>query len=514
MVSTFGGINIAHSALMTSRMALEIAGQNIANMEDPNYSKQVVRTDARFLSSSGVFAGHQASFDGVGITQLARVTDQFVIARHNSELASEGFKKERVDLLVNIERTYNEPSDQGLNSTLSAFWQSWEAVANTPQDQAAKTAVVRRGEATVQSLHYAANNLDATRENHHKRLVAATEEANALIKGIADLNKEISSHSLEKRFPPNELMDKRDALVRQLSGLTKVTTSYSKTDELYVHINGVGVVGGGGTYSLLRAEKVPDANNTYDFTTQIVVGTDPASMRPITLKDGRMAALQESINKEIPEQQAKLDKVAYDLYTQVNELHLQGRSYSGKPNNPQDNVSRNFFAYPGKQLIWRDGALHNTTDNRQPAPEDFRGISRLIQVENQVKENSLLVATRLHTPATPGGDPAKTEGPLGNTIAVRIGALANRKDGADATYRNTLTDLGVKSKAAQTSFDQQKAQTKRVGDERLSVSGVNADEETINIAAQLKAYQAAARYMSALDSMLDTLINGTGLVGR
>ena len=131
MVSTFGGINIAHSALMTSRMALEVSGQNIANMQDPNYSKQVVRTDSKYLVSSGIFAGQHATFDGVGITQLSRVADQFVIGRHNAELSSEGFKKERVDLLVGLEKTYNEPSEHGLNSTLNAFWDSWDSLAAT-----------------------------------------------------------------------------------------------------------------------------------------------------------------------------------------------------------------------------------------------------------------------------------------------------------------------------------------------------------------------------------------------
>lgn len=513
MVSTFGGINIAHSALMTSRMALEVAGQNIANMEDPNYSKQVVRTDSKYLVSSGIFAGQHATFDGVGITQLTRVTDQFLVGRHNAELSAEGFKKERVDLLVGIERTYNEPSETGLNSTLNAFWDSWDSLAATPQDQAAKTAVVRRGEAVVDSIRYAAANLDSVRNQHFKRIEGATEQANALIKGIADLNKEISANSLEKRFPPNELLDKRDTLVRELSGLGKVSVSFSQTDEMYVHMNGVGVVGGGGAYTTLRAEKVHDPNNPTDFTVRLLAGKDRASERPVELKDGRISALMDSINKEIPEQQANLDKVAFTLFSQVNELHLQGRSYTGKPNDPLDNVSREFFAYPGKRVEWANGKLHNTHDNRDAALADFRGISRSLTVAADVAGNNSLVATRSVTPGV-GGAPATVEGALGNTTAVQIGKLANRSDGADAQYRNTLTNLGVKSKTAQTSLDQQKAQTKRANEERLSVSGVNADEETLSLSAQLKAYQAAARYMSTLDSMLDTLINGTGVVGR
>lgn len=513
MVSTFGGINIAHSALMTSRMALEVAGQNIANMKDPNYSQQVVRTDSKFLTSSGAFAGQHATFDGVGITQLSRVTDQFLVGRHNAELSSEGFKQERVQLLVGIEKTYNEPSDHGLTQNLSAFWDSWDSLAATPQDQAAKTAVIRRGEAVAEAIHYSATNLDAVRENHFKRLEGSTEQANALVKGIADLNREISANSLEKRFPPNELLDKRDKLVRELSSLAKVTVSFSKTDEMYVHLNGVGVVGGGGAYSLLRAEKVQDPNNPRDFTVRLLAGTDIANQRPIELKEGRIAALTESINTEIPEQQKNLDEVAYTLYTQVNELHLQGRSYSGTPNNAADNESREFFAYPGKKLAWTNGKLQNTTDGRDPDLGDFRGIARSIEVNKALRADSKLVATRWVTPGVGGAGPT-TEGALGNTAAVKIGELANRGDGTDAVYRNTLTNLGVKSRAAQTSLDHQKAQTKRANEERLSVSGVNADEETINMAAQLKAYQAAARYMNTLDSMLDTLINGTGRVGR
>ena len=49
---------------------------------------------------------------------------------------------------------------------------------------------------------------------------------------------------------------------------------------------------------------------------------------------------------------------------------------------------------------------------------------------------------------------------------------------------------------------------------REAASGVNLDEEMANMVAYQHAYNAAARFLTAIDEALDTLVNGTGRVGR
>ncbi len=92
--------------------------------------------------------------------------------------------------------------------------------------------------------------------------------------------------------------------------------------------------------------------------------------------------------------------------------------------------------------------------------------------------------------------------------------LANQAGGADDLYRSMIAQLGVNAQTANRRADLQDILTQQVDRQRETVSGVSIDEEMANLVAYQQSYQASARFLTAVDEMLNTLINGTGLVGR
>jgi flagellar hook-associated protein 1 FlgK len=119
--------------------------------------------------------------------------------------------------------------------------------------------------------------------------------------------------------------------------------------------------------------------------------------------------------------------------------------------------------------------------------------------------NAALLAdpTKVAASSLPGGS-------LDGSAAQSIAGLK----GATAAYQDVVVRIGVEAQAATRRSQVQDGVVKQVDASRESGSGVNVDEEMTNMLAAQRAYQAAARYVNAVDETLDTLVNRLGLVGR
>ena len=105
-------------------------------------------------------------------------------------------------------------------------------------------------------------------------------------------------------------------------------------------------------------------------------------------------------------------------------------------------------------------------------------------------------------------------GPLDASVAQQLAALATSSTGADAAYQSLIGRLAVEAQSADRRDRVQELVVRQVDDARISVSGVNLDEELTAMVQEQRAYEAAARMLTTVDEMLDVLINRTGLVGR
>jgi flagellar hook-associated protein 1 FlgK len=455
-VSDFSGLRIALSSLYAQRKALQVTGQNIANVNTEGYSRQRVEMTA---DSGPVTPARESRYPGPGMGVLTgdttRLRDQFLELRGYQEHAVEAGLEESQSVLSRIELAFDEPSDDGLSKLISSFLASFDDVANNPDDQAARAQLVEQGRTLAAGFAQLDAALATQRSAAIDELSSLVSEVNNSAARIAELNENISS-ALNNGFSPNELMDQRDQMIAEMAEQVGVTVRPGENGTVDVFVGGTAIVRG-----------------TRNTPLRVEVGTDPAQTVRVTWNDdsypagvtGSAGGLLGAVNDVIPHYRNGLSTVAQQLSDDVNAVHRTGYALDGSTN-------RDFFlAGPG-------GA---------------------IQVNPAIAADPTLVAAAGSAGATRDG-----------SVAQQIAELTGFGD----RYHQLVVSLGVQSQAANRRVDVQAAIVAHVDAARESAAGVNLDEEMTAMLQYQHAYDAAARFLTAVDQTLDTLINSTGLVGR
>jgi flagellar hook-associated protein 1 FlgK len=161
-VSTFSGLNAATTALWAQRRALDVTGQNIANVNTDGYSRQ--RADLQAMGGSVVPAFYSTSpgiGQGVTVDDVIRIRDAFLEGRGQTEHANSARLTAESEALELVEQAFREPGDTGIQSLLSDLWSGWQDVANKPEDLAARGQVLERLDTLVGGLHFSQASLDS-----------------------------------------------------------------------------------------------------------------------------------------------------------------------------------------------------------------------------------------------------------------------------------------------------------------------------------------------------------------
>jgi len=455
-LSDFNGLRIALSSLYAQRKALQVTGQNIANVNTEGYSRQRVEMVANAGPSTPAI---ESRYNGVGMGVLTddttRLRDQFLEVRGYQEHAVDAGLKESQSVLSRIELAFDEPSDDGLSKLISGFLASFDDVANAPDDLAARAQLVEQGKTLMAAFTQLDAALATQRQSSIEELSSLVDEVNQSATRIAELNQNISS-AINNGFSPNELMDQRDQLIAKMAEQVGVTVRPGENGAVNVFIGGTAIV-----------------RDTHVSPLRLEVGTDPAqTVRVVWAADsypagvtGAAGGLVSGANDVIPRYRDGLAAVAQQLADDVNAVHRTGYALDGSTN-------RDFFV----------------TDS-----------SGRIVVDPAIVADPRLVAAAASAGATRDG-----------SVAQQIAELTAASD----TYHRLVVGLGVESQAVNRRVDVQAAVIEHVDAARESAAGVNLDEEMASMLEFQHAYDAAARFLTAVDQTLDTLINATGLVGR
>src|SRR5580765_4647131 len=244
MSSTFGGLSTAINALMAQRQALDVAGQNIANVNTPGYTRQ--RADLQEITSAGrggLYAVAQEPGWGVNVTDVARLADALVDARQRTAHSDQANLGDISTTYTAIEQVMNEPSTSGLSSQLTAFWSAWHDVANNPGDPSTRSALLAKAQTVASTLNSSAQQLTSYWSNQRDQAAALVTDVNTTAKSVADLNQRITTAKLSGG-QVNELTDQRDQLVLHLSELTGATVRQAADGSVDVMVGGSPLVHG------------------------------------------------------------------------------------------------------------------------------------------------------------------------------------------------------------------------------------------------------------------------------
>jgi flagellar hook-associated protein 1 FlgK len=453
MPSTFLGLETALRGLTADQRSIDTTGHNIANAQTPGYSRQVAE-----LQAAPALPMYPKGELGTGVTvvQYQRIRDTFIDMQLRAQTMRQGSYSAQQSGLSQIDQSLAEPSDNGLSSLLSKYWASWQNVANSPSDLATRTAMIESASSLANGINTLANQLTTIQAQTSQNETLTLGQVNSIGGQIAALNQSIQAAELAGA-QPNDLLDQRDNLIDQLSSLGNTTVSQS-----------AGAAGQLGSIDV-----------TFGGATLVTANAAGTLTQPLpSVTSGQLAGMDAVI--------AAIGTSGSGGY--LDELNTLAAGIAGATNTQ---------LAAGKDLNGNAGTALFTVASGSEAST--------IAVNSAVASSPGLIA------ASTNGDP----GDGSNALAVAGLQQSALIGGAsiDTAYSQLVTQIGADSQQAQTNLDNANSLVQSLTNRRQSVSGVSLDEEMTNLLAFQRGYQACARVMSAMDSMIDTLVNHTGTVG-
>ena len=469
MSSAWLGLNTALRGLVASRAMLDTAAHNTANASTPGYSRQRVGLVASPPYSYPAFnrSGLPGQVGtGVSVATISRVRDAFLDFQIRGQVSLEGAWTARREELAKVEAIFPEPDPTGLGTVMGRFWDAWSDLAADPTSAAARSAVLEGAATLVSRINRDATQLATITEGINYQVGQNVGQINDLAARIAALNSQIQRVSISGDNA-NDLEDQRDMLLDELSAIIPTTLQTKADGTVTVLIGGIDLVNGD------RARQMTTVANPAG-------NSDPvwADGSAVLLGESRLGALVGIRDGRLAGYRTTLDTLASTVADAINTLHATGFDANGVAG--------------GAVFTYTAGNAAATLAVSAPLAAD----------------------TRLLAAAGAAGQPGN--GSIAGAIADLRSALlfgSGTQTAADA-YAGLVGQVGSDSRQAIEMLRNQTLVTDHLRQRRESVSGVSLDEEAADMIRFQRAYQAAARVITVVDEMLDTLINRTGVVGR
>jgi len=454
MSGLFGILESGKKALAAAQLASNTIGNNVANVNTPGYSREeILLTPSHPLSSVWGPLG-----TGVAIAALRRYRDEFLDAQWRFNNGDLGRWKSLESHLNPVEALVNEPSDSGLRHALDEFWQAWQELANEPESLAARRTVRERGVQLTEAFHRLARGLREQRDSLNEAIREKVKEINGLLEKIAALNAKIASLQAASGNA-GTVQDEQDLLLDQLSQLISVKARRNADGTVTVHLGSFMAVQKGNVSALVIGN--PSDGKTSGISLQGVGGAG------VPIDGGELKGLFEMRDDRLGDTLTKLDRLAQAIAEQVNAYHRTGYGLNGT-------TGTNFF---------RAGSVTAET----------------LALDDRLSQEVDLIAAS--SDGTPGN----------NSLALSIAAikdLAIIEDNwtADHYYANLVSTVGAWVEQARTNHANAERMAERLEFQKQSVQGVSLDEEMANLIKYQHAYEAAARVITAVDEMLQTVL--------
>lgn len=515
--SSFSSFTTAQLAIRANQNALSIVGQNMANVKTNGYTRQ--RLDQVSLNMKNISSMYESVPDahigyGVEVTGVSQIRDPFLDLRYRAELGNLGTYDQRLSVLNELSTILDETTKTALDNQFNDLSTQLKNLQNQHIGDEGFDNMVRSSAKTLTDMfNLYSNQLKEVQSNLESDLKEDVLEINDLLDQIQKLNIGIKNSQVHGN-PSLELQDQRNLLIDQLSTYGNVKVSHSTDVTMTgaaVDILKIDMVSSDGITSipLIDDTKPPakfllDTSSPYSLTVDDASGvthtdfsSDKGSLKTALgmLNDGGEFGGTNHANRGIAYYGKMLDTFAATFAETMNALNV---STATKP--PNDKPGDLFESVDGNPITaanitvskkWLNGEVRIVASQDPNAGSD----------ESSNIQNMLAAITdKRDFKATDPSNPA-------GTITVFNGSFQE-------CFGNMVTVLSSDSKSTKTTLDNYTTIANGIADSKDSVSGVNVDEEAMNMMQYNNALNAASRLMTTLDEALNTIINSMGVVGR
>jgi flagellar hook-associated protein 1 len=607
MPGLFSIFNTAKSGLFSQQTAINVTSHNIANASTDGYSRQranMVTTTPYTMPSVDSPAGAGQLGTGVTVESIERIRDTFIDYQYRVQNSINGQYTAAEKYLSQVEGVINEPTDSGLSTLMTEFFNSWQSLSSSTQN---KNTVAQQAYLLTSQLNSTYSQLSDIKTNAATEIKNSVVDVNSIFEQLSKLNQQIIDIK-NSGNNPNDLMDRRDKLLDELSDQLGIDVTEKDFGGIDVTTSNLGVEPDSGdcgtaplgtdgkVLNVVQAENPDDVatlsyvssieetktDGTYKVTYYKKGDTNDASSKvsikvvmtdeekeeldktrvlwsdkdgnalkvtesgsTVTLKNGEKVNFDKlalfkppsgelkgymSVQDNVTEYEDELNSLAKALALSVNAIISQSDKWTADDSgNPEGGIN-NFF-------------VNGDADISTYGADDENGINAsniTVNVEILNDPSKIKTATKYDSSGDSLG--SSTDPNRAVAVAQLANSLMNIQDVTDTSTREDLVSdifapdsdlnnvykignaeggktlnnyfndlvnkIGVEAKEATQQVENKATQLANYEQSRESISGVSIDEEMTNLIQFQHCYQANAKAISTVDTLLDVVING------
>lgn len=565
-MSLFSTLQQTSNALNAAQIGLQVTGNNIANVNTPDYLRQrVIYTPAPTQAVGNLRLGL-----GVQVEAIVQQVDQFLEERLRGSRSDLAKGETQANTYTQLDALIGELSDTDLSTSLNNFFGSINDILNQPEDPGVRNLTILRGETLADDISRLYSRVRQVQTDTDDRIRDAADELNGLLKDIASLNEKITN--MEGGVTKSDavgLRDQRQQKLTQLSELIGIRAVEQKNGSVSVFAGGEYLVLDGISREVYADEETRDGTT---FAEVKIVDFES----PIKTDTGKLAGLVNSRDNILGGFLSQLDEFAQSFIYEFNQVFSSGQGLTGyqqieaehavdygQIDDALDQVGLPFTPENGSfqvKILNRQTGISETHDifvqlngtqddtsleSLRAALDDIDGLSASISLEGKLSieadqpniefafaddTSGALAALGVGTFFTGStaldigvnslisGDPTKfaaSKSGIGKDTdnAVELASFADRQldsfDGTSITsfYKYMVGNVAQSGAVNDGITDGFRTFKDTLEAQKMGVSGVNLDEEAVRMIAFQRQFQASSRMIATLDELLEILVN-------
>ena len=338
-----GLFDIGSSGIAAYRKALNVTGQNIANLNTDGYRRRDVSLTEISGSQGGITAVSDQSGLGVRAQDVTRAFDSYVAERARDS-QSDFYEIEALNTALSALEDVVVPQDYDLTFYLNTFFSALGGIGQSPGDMAPRISALEQAGTLATGFSETANNLENLRQAILAQAEQVTSELNTNIKAMQTMQSQLLS-SGQGGSAPNAMLDERDRLVLAISDLAGLSVEYGSRGDVTLTLGET--LGGPKLIDGLKAGQI--GLDVGDGRINVMSGKAGSATLTQQLSSGRLSGLlaaYEAVSLTID----SLDVMAQKVVTDLNAVHSSGLTLDGQRGQAMFSLSAASVSADGNNL--------------------------------------------------------------------------------------------------------------------------------------------------------------------
>jgi flagellar hook-associated protein 1 FlgK len=448
-------LNVSVQSLLASTESMDVTTTNMANMNTPGYARRTV------VLEESAPSGGDGSSTGVDVKAIQSIRDTVLNLSINAATSQQNLSDAVSSSLSPVQTMFSDTASGSIGSTIDSFFSSLQELSTSPADGSLRAQVLTSADNVASSFQSTATVITQAQQQADRSVVQQTSDANSLLQQIATTNGQISTAQALGRST-NSDQDQLSSLLSQLSAIMGYQTVNSSDGLTLTTSDGTPLVVGNTAYPLTNALNSNGFNDVYAGSTDITS----------TLQGGTLGGDLQTRDQTLATMTTQLDQFAYQFAQAVNNVQTAGSDVNGKSGvamfNPPDTTSGVATGAASSISVALASGSQIAAAASGGASGDNTNLTKMADLQNQ----SII-----------GGD---TPDEAFSNLTFNIGSTISQANSNSTATANILTQLQ---------------------NQQSSVEGVSLDEESSNLLLYERSYQAAAKIISTVDTLMGNVLD-------